>query len=52
MTAPPSDPVEPRPWWDKALDPLRSEAAMFRVLLVVAACGAVFIGVVSLVRAV
>ena len=26
---------EPRPWWDKALDPLRHEESMFRVLLVV-----------------
>ncbi len=26
-------PEGPRPWWDKALDPLRTEAAMFRVLL-------------------
>ena len=31
-----------RPWWDKALDPLRHEAAMFRVLLgVVAVCALV-----------
>jgi hypothetical protein len=36
---------EPRPWWDKALDPLRHEAAMFRVLLVVVAVAA-FIGIV------
>lgn len=33
----------PRPWWDKALDPLRTEAAMFRVLLWVLALAALFV---------
>ena len=40
---------DPRPWWDRALDPLRSEAAAFRVLLVVAAVAAVVILVALLV---
>ena len=44
--------MEERPWWDKALDPLRSEAAMFRVLLWVVAVAAVFVVVVLLARAV
>jgi hypothetical protein len=42
---------EPRPWWDKALDPLRHEAAMFRVLLAVVAVVAVLAVVVTVVRA-
>ncbi|HWI23272.1 MAG TPA: hypothetical protein VNT22_11745 [Baekduia sp.] len=29
----PDDRPDPRPWWDRALDPLRHEAAMFNVLL-------------------
>ena len=34
--------MAPRPWWDKALDPLRHEAAMFRVLVgVVVLCAIV-----------
>jgi hypothetical protein len=34
--------MAPRPWWDRALDPLRYEGAMFRVLLgVVALCALV-----------
>lgn len=40
-----------RPWWDRALDPLRSEAAMFRVLIGVVVVAAVVVGVVALVRA-
>jgi hypothetical protein len=40
-----------RPWWDRALDPLRSEAAMFRVLIAVVVVAAVVVGVVALVRA-
>ena len=40
-----------RPWWDRALDPLRSEAAAFRVLLFVAAVGAVVVALVLLIRA-
>jgi hypothetical protein len=45
-------PDEPRPWWDKALDPLRHEASMFRVLLVVVAVAAVIALVVTFVRAI
>jgi hypothetical protein len=45
-------PDEPRPWWDKALDPLRHEASMFRVLLVVVAVAAVIALVVTVVRAI
>jgi hypothetical protein len=41
---------EPRPWWDKALDPLRHEAAMFRVLLAVVAVAAVIAVLVTVVR--
>jgi hypothetical protein len=41
---------EPRPWWDRALDPLRSEAAMFRVLLFVIATAAAVVAVVLLAR--
>jgi hypothetical protein len=40
-----------RPWWDRALDPLRHEASMFSVLLWVAAGAAVLIAVVLVVRA-
>jgi hypothetical protein len=43
--------MEPRPWWDRALDPLRHEAAMFRVLLAVAAFAAVVILIVEIARA-
>jgi hypothetical protein len=43
---------EPRPWWDKALDPLRHEESMFRVLLVVIAIAAVIVLVVLVARAV
>ncbi|MCW3014980.1 MAG: hypothetical protein JWO02_2072 [Solirubrobacterales bacterium] len=32
------------PWWLRALEPLRSEAAMFNVLLIVAVvCGAIIV---------
>ena len=42
---------EKRPWWDRALDPLRHEQSMFNVLLVVVAIAAVVIGVTLLIRA-
>ena len=42
---------EPRPWWDKALDPLRHEASMFRVLLAVVAIAAALVLVVTVARA-
>jgi hypothetical protein len=42
---------EPRPWWDKALDPLRHEESMFRVLLAVVAVAALLVLVVAVVRA-
>ncbi len=49
----PSDPSAPRePWWLRAMEPLRSEAAMFRVLLGVVAVCAVIIAVTLLVHAV
>ena len=40
-----------RPWWDRALDPLRHEASMFAVLMWVAGAAAVVIAVVLAVRA-
>jgi hypothetical protein len=40
-----------RPWWDRALDPLRSEAAMFRVLIAVVVVAATLIAVVLVLRA-
>jgi hypothetical protein len=40
-----------RPWWDRALDPLRHEESMFHVLVAVAAIAAVLIAVVLAVRA-
>lgn len=43
---------EDRPWWDRALDPLRYEASMFRVLLYVIAIAIGFVVAVALVRAV
>jgi hypothetical protein len=43
---------EPRPWWDKALDLLRHEESMSRVLLVVIAIAAVIVLVVLVARAV
>jgi hypothetical protein len=42
---------KPRPWWDKALDPLRHEASMFNVLLAVVALAAVVIVIVEIARA-
>jgi hypothetical protein len=42
---------EPRPWWDKALDPLRHEATMFHVLLAVVAIAALLVLVVAVARA-
>jgi hypothetical protein len=42
---------EPRPWWDKALDPLRHEATMFHVLLAVVAIAALIVLVVTVARA-
>jgi hypothetical protein len=42
---------EPRPWWDKALDPLRHEESMFHVLLAVVALAAIVAIVVTVVRA-
>jgi hypothetical protein len=42
---------EPRPWWDKALDPLRHEESMFRVLLAVVVLAAVIALVVTVARA-
>jgi hypothetical protein len=44
-------PEGPRPWWDKALDPLRHEAAMFRVLMAVVAVAVVIALLVTLIRA-
>lgn len=43
-------PGEPRPWWDRALDPLRHEDAMFRVLLAVVAVAIVIGVLVTVVR--
>jgi hypothetical protein len=40
-----------RPWWDRALDPLRHEASMFTVLMWVAGAAAVLIAVVLVLRA-
>jgi hypothetical protein len=42
---------EPRPWWDKALDPLRHEATMFHVLLAVVAIAGFVVLVVTVARA-
>ena len=42
---------EPRPWWDKALDPLRHEESMFHVLLAVVVLAAIVAVVVTIVRA-
>ncbi len=48
----PSDGSQPpEPWWLRALEPLRSEAAMFRVLVGVVAVCAVIIAVTLLSRA-
>lgn len=45
-------PDGPRPWWDRALDPLRHEDAMFKVVLWVAALAALFVAAVLIGRAV
>ena len=42
---------ERRPWWDRALDPLRHEASMFHVLLAVVAVAAVVIAAALVIRA-
>ncbi len=44
--------VERRPWWDRALDPLRYEASMFRVLLYVIAVAITLVLAVTLIRAI
>jgi hypothetical protein len=44
-------PDEPRPWWDKALDPLRHEASMFHVLLAIVALAALVVLIVTVARA-
>jgi len=41
-----------QPWWLRALEPLRTEAAMFRVLLGVVAVFAALVVVVLVIRAV
>jgi hypothetical protein len=43
---------EPRPWWDRALDPLRHEASMFHVLLAVVAVAGLIVLVVLVARAI
>jgi hypothetical protein len=43
--------MEPRPWWDRALDPLRHEESMFRVLLAVVAVAILIALVVTVARA-
>ena len=43
--------MEQRPWWDRALDPLRHEASMFHVLLAVVAVAAVIVLVVTVAHA-
>jgi hypothetical protein len=44
--------ADQQPWWLRALEPLRTEAAMFQLLLRVAAVAAALIAVVLLVRAI
>ena len=41
-----------RPWWDRALDPLRHEASMFHVLIAVIVAAAVLVAIVELIRAI
>ena len=41
-----------RPWWDRALDPLRHEASMFNVLLWVAAIFFSIAAIVVIARAI
>ena len=43
---------EPQPWWYRALEPLRTEAAMFRVLLWVIALFVVAVAIKLIVSAV
>jgi hypothetical protein len=43
--------MEQRPWWDRALDPLRHEASMFHVLLAVVAVAVVIVLVVTVAHA-
>ena len=43
--------MEQRPWWDRALDPLRHEESMFRVLLAVVAVAVLIALVVTVARA-
>jgi hypothetical protein len=40
-----------QPWWLRALEPLRTEAAMFRLLLWVAGVAAAVIAIVLVARA-
>jgi hypothetical protein len=42
---------EPPPWWLRALEPLRSEASMFRVFLAVLAFIVVLVVLIVLIRA-
>jgi hypothetical protein len=42
---------ERQPWWLRALEPLRSEAAMFRVLLWVVVIAAVVVAVALIIKA-
>jgi hypothetical protein len=42
---------ERRAWWDRALDPLRTEQAMFRVLIAVVVGTVIVVAVVLLLRA-
>jgi hypothetical protein len=41
-----------RPWWDRALDPLRHEASMFHVLIAVIVAAAVLVAIVEILRAI
>ncbi len=41
---------EPQPWWLRALEPLRSEAAMFRVLIWVVIAFVAILVVIVLAR--
>jgi hypothetical protein len=47
-----SEDDRPPPWWLRALEPLRTEAAMFRVLLWVVALAAALVVVALVIRAV
>jgi hypothetical protein len=52
LTQQPGQEPERQPWWLRALEPLRSEAAMFRVLLWVVVIAIAVIAVVLVLRAV